>query len=68
MVMTNLRGGDLGSPLDLVLGQSDGWAAAKANDISTKLDGVEKLLWLATGASVLSAVWVLLFLRTSQRT
>lgn len=66
MMMTSLRG-NLGGPLDLVMGQPDGWAASKASEISTQLDGVKNLLWIATGASVLSATWVVLFLRTSQR-
>ena len=64
MMMTRINGAQLGGPLDIVLGKPDGWAGNKADEISTKLGGVEKLLWVATGASVLSAVWVLLFLRT----
>ena len=56
----------LAGPIDVVFGKPDGWADAKASEITGKLGDVEKLLWVATGASVITATWVLLFLRTSK--
>lgn len=51
----------LGGPLDVVMGKPDGWAAAKGDEITNKLDDVERLLWIAAGASVLTAVAAVLF-------
>jgi hypothetical protein len=56
----------IGGPIDTVLGAPAGFLEGKANEITGKLDGVEKLLWIATGASVITATWVLLFLKTSK--
>jgi hypothetical protein len=56
----------LSSPVDVILGAPAGWIDGKAAEINGKLDGVEKLLWLSTGAAVLTAAMVLLF-RTGSR-
>jgi len=54
----------LGGPLDVVLGTPAGFVESKAAEIKGQLGDVEKLLWVATGASVITACWVLLFLRS----
>lgn len=54
----------LGSPVDVILGAPAGWVDSKSAEITGKIDDVAKLLWVATGASVITAAWVLLFLRS----